>query len=303
MMSRMNRKPLLLWMDLTHDRSTETLSAEFVHRCDCRLAREPRLTSQPNERQPDMLCMHFDRPDALGLNLLLELKRSAPSLPITMFTVQHSEELAVWAMRSRVWEYMVLPLHSGEKERYLSAVEQLCQLRWQEAMHPSKPQIEHGIRLPESICQTRDYQKQKVLHKALCYIEQHFREGIEQKVLAQHCGLTPFRLCRLFKEEVGVSFSEYLLRKRMHFAQELLRNSQLPITSIGYEIGFKDPSYFTRAFKQCCGLTPSDYRQMQCLGSHLPEIKLAAHELQSFSGGAQNKERWARASTANETAP
>ena len=53
---------------------------------------------------------------------------------------------------------------------------------------------------------------------------------------------------------------EYILRKRMDFAKDLLNNSQMPITSIGYEAGFKDPSYFARAFKQCIGCTPSEYR-------------------------------------------
>ena len=46
----------------------------------------------------------------------------------------------------------------------------------------------------------------------------------------------------------------------MSFAKELLDNSQMPITSIGYEAGFKDPSYFARAFKQYASCTPSEYR-------------------------------------------
>jgi AraC-like DNA-binding protein len=50
------------------------------------------------------------------------------------------------------------------------------------------------------------------------------------------------------------------LNKRMNFAKELLDNSQMPITSIGYEAGFKDPSYFARAFKQFANCTPSEYR-------------------------------------------
>ena len=44
-------------------------------------------------------------------------------------------------------------------------------------------------------------------------------------------------------------------------AKQRLDNSQMPVTSIGYEVGFKDPSYFARAFKQFTGCTPSEYRQ------------------------------------------
>lgn len=99
-MSNPGTKPLLLWFDLTRDHSTEALMAQFSHVCDCKLAK---AVAHSERQQADMICMHFDRPDTLNLNLLLEVKRNSPSIPITMFTVQHSEELAVWAMRSRVW--------------------------------------------------------------------------------------------------------------------------------------------------------------------------------------------------------
>jgi len=254
-------KPLLLWIDLTHDRSIEELIRQFRASCDCRLAHSTAPSVQARTHKPDMICIHFDRPDALGLNLLLEVKRSAPSIPITMFTVQHSEELAIWAMRSRVWEYMVLPLSATEKNRYLHSLNQLCELRRSSQGQQHKPLLEHHPSLPDSIRLTAEHQKHQALNKVLDYIEQHFRDSIDQKKLAQHCGMTPFRFSRLFKEVNGVGFMEYILGKRMAYAKELLNNSQMPITSIGYEVGFKDPSYFARTFKQHAGCTPSEYRQ------------------------------------------
>ncbi len=261
MKSNSANKPFLLWLDLTHDRSTGELIAQFNSTCDCRLAQEPVLSGREQGQQIDMICMHFDRPDALGLNQLLEVKRSAPSIPITMFTVQHSEELAVWAMRARVWEYMLLPLSAAEKSRYLHALEQLCELRRNANGQSRKPLVEHYPSLPGSIRLTAGHQKHQALNKELQYIDQHFREIIDQKELALRCGMTPFRFSRLFKEVNGIGFMDYILNKRMEFAKELLDNSQMPITSIGYEVGFKDPSYFARAFKQFAGCTPSENRQ------------------------------------------
>ena len=107
MTSNLTKRPSLLWFDLTHDRSTKELVAQFEDTCDCKLAKNSVL---PIGEHADMICVHFDRPDTPGLRLLLEIKRTTPTIPISMFTVQHSEELAVWAMRSAVWEYMVLPL-------------------------------------------------------------------------------------------------------------------------------------------------------------------------------------------------
>jgi len=257
MTSNLTKRPSLLWFDLTHDRSTKELVTQFEDACDCKLAKNSVL---PIGEQADMICIHFDRPDTPGLKLLLEIKRTTPTIPITMFTVQHSEELAVWAMRSSVWEYMVLPFSTSEKKRYLTAVLQLCELRRNANGQDKSSQIEHSPTLPDSIRLTSGHQKHQALNSVMLYIEQHFRDSIDQRDLAQRCGMTTFRFSRLFKEANGLGFTDYILDKRMNFAKELLDNSQMPITSIGYEAGFKDPSYFARAFKQFANCTPSEYR-------------------------------------------
>ncbi|EXF95975.1 AraC family transcriptional regulator [Pseudomonas fluorescens HK44] len=257
MTSNVIRKPSLLWFDRTHDRSTPELMAQFEHACDCKLAKGSAFSSG---MQADMICIHFDRPDTPGLRMLLEIKRTAPAIPITMFTVQHSEELAVWAMRSCVWEYMVLPLSAAEKNRYLTAVIQLYELRRNVRDQRKTMQIDHSPTLPGSIRMTPEHQKHQALSNVLLYIDQHFRDNIDQRDVAKRCGMTTFRFSRLFKEAYGLGFMDYILNKRMNFAKELLGNSQMPITSIGYEAGFKDPSYFARAFKHFANCTPSEYR-------------------------------------------
>ena len=81
-----------------------------------------------------------------------------------------------------------------------------------------------------------------------------------------------FRLKELLEHHIEEEESDMFPR-----AKELLDNSQMPITSIGYEAGFKDPSYFARAFKQSCGCTPSEYRQAHRPGqpmAHEPPIQV-----------------------------
>jgi AraC-like DNA-binding protein len=263
--------PRLLWFDLTQEQSAAECIALFADSCRIIRARDLSISGLGAERRPDMICMHYDRPDTLGLNLLVEVRHAAPGIPITMLTVQHSEELAVWAFRAGVWEYLVLPLTATEKSRYLHSLQQLCELRRSANGHTRKTLVERHPALPESIRLTAEHHKHQALHKVLQHIDQHFRESVDQKQLAQRCGMTPFRFSRLFKEVVGIGFTDYILHKRMDFAKELLDNSQMPITSIGYEAGFKDPSYFARAFKQSCGYTPSEYRQ-----AHRPGQPMAA---------------------------
>ncbi|MGE8486568.1 MAG: helix-turn-helix domain-containing protein [Pseudomonas sp.] len=281
MTSNMTRRPSLLWFDLTHDRSTKELIAQFEDTCDCKLAKNSVL---PSGEQADMICVHFDRPDTPGLRLLLEIKRTTPTIPITMFTVQHSEELAVWAMRSSVWEYMVLPLTNAERKRYLTALLQLCELR-RNAGQDKTLLIDHSPTLPESIRLTSGHQKHQALSHTMLYIDQHFRDSIDQRDLAKRCGMTTFRFSRLFKEANGVGFTDYILDKRMSFAKQLLDNSQMPITSIGYEAGFKDPSYFARAFKQFVNCTPSEYRlasQLRAVAAQPPLEDTTIEALESL---------------------
>ncbi len=283
MQSNGSGKPILLWLDLTRDGSTVGLIHQFEGVGECRLSKDPFLLGREQCKPVDMICIHFDRPDANGLNLILDLKRINPSIPITMFTVQHSEELAVWAMRSRVWEYIVLPLSTSEKKRYVNSLQQLCELRRAASFPGRKTPLDRGQPLPESIRLTAEHQKHHLLGKVMLHIDQHFRESIDQKELAQRFGMTPFRFSRLFKDVNGVGFMEYILGRRMEYAKELLGNSQMQVTSIGYEAGFKDPSYFARSFKQLTGCTPSEYRQALRKG----EIKPGAAESAKEAGIAE----------------
>lgn len=75
-------------------------------------------------------------------------------------------------------------------------------------------------------------------------------------------GLSP-RYVQILFAEAGSTFSEFVLSKRLQFVHRNLRNTQLgarPISSIAYDAGFSDLSYFNRAFKAAYGETPSDVR-------------------------------------------
>ncbi|MEX6502713.1 helix-turn-helix domain-containing protein [Pseudomonas zhanjiangensis] len=270
--------PRLLWFDLTHDQSASDSIQEFSDTCHVKLARDLSVSGVTSQQRPDMICMHYDYPDTLSLDLLIAVKRAAPSIPITMLTMQHSEELAVWAFRSGVWDYLVLPLLQSERNRYLKALHELCQIRSDASSSKNKQLLTRTISLPESVRLTAEHQKQHALHKAIQYIELHYKEHIEQKDLAERCEMSPFRFSRLFKQTYGVGFLEYVQRKRMEEAEALLNNSEMPITTIAYQVGFQDPSYFARAFKQHFGCSPSDYRREQPGTAPQPERSLALSE-------------------------
>ena len=69
-----------------------------------------------------------------------------------------------------------------------------------------------------------------------------------------------FEYFEVFSREVGKTFVEYLTETRMEKAKELLMCSPLKTSEIGYEVGYKDPHYFSYIFKKTQGCSPKDYR-------------------------------------------
>lgn len=79
--------------------------------------------------------------------------------------------------------------------------------------------------------------------------------------LANSVNLSASHLLKLFKTEVGVSPVQYLRLLRLEKARELLEETFLQVSQIGFEVGMPDQSHFTRDFKDQYGLTPSAYRK------------------------------------------
>ena len=271
MTNKAAHKPRLLWMDLSNTPSAEQCIQQFTPQCQVSLIADlDELPGADEKHLPDMLCLQFDRPDSNGLNLLLEIKRRTPSIPITMLTVQHSEDLAVWAFRSGVWEYLVLPLSNAERQRYLKSLRDLHELRLRppgsQRLRPARTE-----RLPDCVRLNREQHAQQPLYAAIAHIDSHYRERIDEREMAELCAMSPVRFSRLFKQYCGIGFQEYVMGKRMQAAEELLLNSDIPVSSVAYSVGFKDPSYFARAFRQHFGRSPST-----CRNALLPETPLPA---------------------------
>ncbi|MEA4890032.1 MAG: AraC family transcriptional regulator [Clostridiaceae bacterium] len=92
------------------------------------------------------------------------------------------------------------------------------------------------------------------------YIEQHLGESISLDYLADLYQISANYLSRLFKEETGVNFTDYVNRSKLNRAAELLNNSTKNIDEIAETTGFNSSAYFIKKFKQEYGITPKKYR-------------------------------------------
>ncbi len=92
------------------------------------------------------------------------------------------------------------------------------------------------------------------------YILQHLSESISLEALADMFHISPNYLSRLFREQVGVNYTEYVNNARLELATELLISSGKTIDRIAGEAGFNSSVYFIKRFKRKYGMTPKTYR-------------------------------------------
>ena len=111
----------------------------------------------------------------------------------------------------------------------------------------------------------RDAEAQKrgndIINNAVDYINEHYAdEDISLDSVAEEINISANYLSAVFSNKVGLSFVEYITKKRMAKAKILLRNTSKKSGEIANEIGYKDPRYFSFVFKKNQGCTPSQYR-------------------------------------------
>lgn len=95
------------------------------------------------------------------------------------------------------------------------------------------------------------------------WISTHYNEHTELNTLAHMVFLTPSYLSKLFKQETGLTLTDYIIEIRIRKAKQLLKNSpDLKIHEIGTEVGYPDPAYFNKLFKRIVGVTPNEYKRI-----------------------------------------
>ena len=92
-------------------------------------------------------------------------------------------------------------------------------------------------------------------------IENHYMtEEISLNTVAISVGMSPSYFSSIFSKEAGKTFVEYLTEVRIEKAKEFLMCSSMKTSEIGYEVGYKDPHYFSYIFKKVQGCSPKEYR-------------------------------------------
>ncbi|MCP4727159.1 MAG: helix-turn-helix domain-containing protein [bacterium] len=103
------------------------------------------------------------------------------------------------------------------------------------------------------------------IYKAIHYIGNNFNEKITLEDVAAEIFLSSAYFSKIFKEQTGYNFSQYLNNLRIERSKSLLRNSRIPLVDIASLVGYEDQSYFSKVFKKITGNSPGKFRDTRGL--------------------------------------
>lgn len=102
----------------------------------------------------------------------------------------------------------------------------------------------------------------KPITECIEYIYLHIKDRITVDDLARHTNLSASYLSRLFKEELGISISDFIRERKIEKAQHLLRYCDFSLIEIANYLSFSSQSHFIQSFKKLVGMTPKKYRDL-----------------------------------------
>lgn len=103
--------------------------------------------------------------------------------------------------------------------------------------------------------------RENPISSLLNIIERDFAKGPSLQDLSHDIHLSPSRLCHMFKDLCGITYSHYLLCRKLEESERLLTGNESSVTTIAYQMGFSNPSHFCRSFKEHFNITPNSYAQ------------------------------------------
>lgn len=102
---------------------------------------------------------------------------------------------------------------------------------------------------------------------AMQYVDAHYREELRVDEIAEALHISRKYLCAVLEKEIGMSTKEYLLRRRVAAAAELLTHTAMTVGEIAKEVGYADYTQLSRLFRKQMGVSPQQFRRQSMGGT------------------------------------
>ncbi|OIJ21508.1 hypothetical protein BKP45_01700 [Anaerobacillus alkalidiazotrophicus] len=184
----------------------------------------------------DLLILDTRLVELDGITCTKIIKEKKPWQKIIVYTMTNDHYIRETFQKLGVSQYLLKPLRP--KLLLANINKEICD----EPIHENKRKI-----------------KSKVA-SIIDFIDSNIHEDLTLSYVAGKTEISSYYLSKVFKKETGKNFVTYVTERKIEKAKELLRNVEIPIINISFELGYTEPSYFTKVFKKVEGMTPSQYR-------------------------------------------
>ena len=113
----------------------------------------------------------------------------------------------------------------------------------------------------------RQLSGEDAFNRALDYLNKNYMEDMSLDSLAAYAGFSRYTLSRMFRQHTGATFTQYLSKRRVDMAMELLAGTRMPVTQVALQCGFNSIATFNRVFRELKGCTPTQYRGIYGAGA------------------------------------
>jgi AraC-like DNA-binding protein len=247
----------IVWISCSTSSSAADLLQEFRRSCVVSACLPSRAPATIAAAAPTVAIFDYGDPVAADLHLPQWVKRHHPSLPILMLTDTHSADLAAWAMRARVWNYLVKPVPLRELKTNLQQLANLPSRREPGALEVLRP----ATILPIPYRDADRHGDKTVLQCVVEGIRRDRTAGPSVAQLARSSGMSRFRFSRSFRSNFGISYRDFMMRQRLEKACKMLELPGSSVTGAALAAGFTDASYFARVFRRHMLKSPTEYAQ------------------------------------------
>ncbi len=207
----------------------------------------------------DIIMTDIRMPNMTGLEFLAELRKiemnhpDTPSSKVVIMSGFDDFKYAQEAMRLGASDYLLKPTDVEDTEEVLLKLKVHCE----NERNAARLKIPNLPKPAEGVVENASY----LIKKAIRLMNEKFTEDLHLVQIAEELFITPNYLSRIFKQETGKSFSDYLSAKRIEKSCELLTKSTLKIYQIGEAVGYPNPRYFSEWFQKQTGMSPGEYRK------------------------------------------
>lgn len=200
----------------------------------------------------DLVITEVSRPQINGIRLAEEICRHFRGTCIVFFSQRADFESARQGMRLGVLDYIVKPADEKELSEML--------IRVKKRLDAKKDSDDIGEQA-ENVLKELDRGRDSRYVRTICaYLSDNIYRLVTMSDAADYMKQSKDYFGKCFKKNTGISYNDFYNRLRIEYAKSLIGRGMYKTYEISDKLGFSDPDYFTKKFKEATGMTPSAYR-------------------------------------------